>query len=178
MESISPEQLAKDLFNKKPGDPCSICILPYSEKYDSDVTSFNFEVLLTIYLEGFMNILDVIMKNKNNTEQTMYEIYKNITIEDLEIPDPWFKSFGYSVNIREYNVDDFSEKIKRLSYCRILLSFDPKDKMHFIMKGINNRYTFILNNTYKQTKSLENIYAILSKDDKFYQINFKPFKLL
>lgn len=181
----SPEQLAKQLFSKKAADPCSFCILPYSESYDNDVASFQFEILLTIYLEGLMNILDVI-KNHHYTHyasdinkkdyEIEYEIYKNITIDDLKFPEPWFRSFGYNINITKYGPDDkreFNNKIKPSSYCRILLMFDPKDRMHFLMKGIKKRYTFILSASYQPTKNLENIYTILDKGNEFYKISFR-----
>ena len=188
IESGSPAQLAQQLFSKAPCDSGSMCILPYSESHDNDAVSFNFEILLTIYLEGFMNILDVsknnyILQNAISEDVNGYEIenliYKNITLEDLKFPDPWFKSFGYLINITEYekkefNTNEFNTKVKSLSYCRVLLSFDPKDRIHFLMKGIASRYTFILSGGYKATNDITNIYAILSKDDKFYKISFEP----
>ena len=78
--SGSPEQLAKKIFSKKPANPCSICIIPYSESHDNDAASFNFEILLTIYLEGFMNILEVIKSNhlSINPEDKNKKDYKNI----------------------------------------------------------------------------------------------------
>ena len=56
LESMSPADVAQKLFQSQPGEPCSRCILPHSQSYDNDAASFNFEILLTIYLEGFMNI--------------------------------------------------------------------------------------------------------------------------
>lgn len=195
-ESGSPEELAIHLFNKQPGNPCSICILPYSESYDSDAASFNFEILLTIYMEGLMNILDVtkqdsLSENIKNIKDIKYKddheheyaIYKNITIEDLKFPEPWFKSFGYTINVSEYNSEtklerrEINNHLKPLSYCRTLLSFDPKDKMHFLMKGITKRYTFILSGSYTPTNLIEKIYTLLSKDDKFYKISFQSYRL-
>lgn len=191
-ESGSPEQLAEQLFRKKPGDSCTLCILPYSENQDNDAASFNFEILLTIYLEGLMNIFDVIKQNyisqslkdtsKTRDDELEYKLFKNhITIDDLKFPDPWFKSFGYTINITEYgpeNEREFNKKIKPLSYCRVLFSFDRKDKIQFLMKGISKKYTFILNGSYKPINDLEKIYATLSKgDQKFYKVSFKPYRL-
>lgn len=184
-ESGSPEQIAKQLYSKKPGDSCSICLLPYSESLDNDAASFNFEILLTIYFEGFMNILDVIKLNylsenmiDNNIKDFEIDnkLYKNTTIDDLKSPEPWFRSFGYTIIITEYGPEskrEFNNKIKPLSYCRALLSFDPKDRLQFLIKGIPSRYTFILNGSYKPTSDLEKIYAILSKNDNYYKISFK-----
>jgi hypothetical protein len=191
-ESGSPEDLARQLFSSKPGDPCSKQILTYSETSDNDASSFIFEILLTIYLEGLMNILDVIKQqyleeNTAGTGRGDYElenkVYKGVTVDDLMFPEPWFKSFGFTVSIVEYDtankraMKDLNNNIKPLSYCRTLLSFDPKDRVHFLMKGIDKRYTFILNSSYKPTSDLEKIYAILNKDDKFYKVSFKQYKL-
>lgn len=191
-ESGSPEDLAKQLFSKKPEDPCTKHILTYTETFDNDSTSFLFEILLTIYLEGLMNIIDVIKQNylsQNplDANKKDYEIestfYKTITVDDLLFPEPWFKSFGFAINVVEYGPENkrefknFKNNIKPLSYCRTLLSFDSKDRIHFLMKGINKRYTFILSGSYQPTNDLEKIYTILSKDDKFYKISFKQYKL-
>ena len=45
MESMSPTEIAKKIFQEEPGDPCSKCILSQSEQWDTDATSFNFEIL-------------------------------------------------------------------------------------------------------------------------------------
>ena len=192
-ESMSPGEIAKKLFQEPPGEACSKCILPYSEQWDNDVTSLNFEILLTIYLEGFMNIVHVLTQNakdklidegKSIDGDTKIEfgIYKNVTVDDLQFPHPWFKSFGYSVIVEEFssNANDkkiINTKIKPNMYCRILLAFDPTDRIKFEVKGITEKYHFILNGGYKHTNKLEEIYTLLSKDDKFYKISFKEFKI-
>ena len=175
--SGSPEDLAKQLFSKEPESPCSKQILTYSAKSDPDATSFVFEILLTIYLEGFMNILDVIKQNsagEDNDISMNQQAYKNMDINDLQFPEPWFKSFGFSINIKEYTRENTKEidKLKSLSYCRILLSFDSKDIFYFLTRKIDKKYTFILSGSYRPTNKLEKIYALLSKDDKLYQISF------
>ena len=109
-----------------------------------------------------------------------------MTADDLLFPNPWFKSFGYSINLNVYNVygtnseTDKKEvnKLKSRSYCKIMLSFDDKDKLMFIMKNITNRYHFILNAGYKKTNKLEEIYTVLSKGDLFFKISFKEFKMI
>jgi len=185
-QSSTPEELARQLFNNEPGEPCSKGILPVSKSYDTDAASLVFEILITIYLEGLMNIMAIQKsmyenelgeeyKNKKDYDKD-YEIYKNVTINDLKFPEPWFNSFGYRIFIEEYdkkNRGKYNQKIKPFSYCRIILSFDPKDRLQFIFKKIENRYHFILNANYKPTNELTKIYAVLSKGDKFYKISFK-----
>lgn len=177
-EEGSPEQLAAQIFSSSPKDPCSICILPYSNTIDNDALTFNFEILLTIYLEGFMNILDVIkykhlQDNPKDSERKSYElendIYNRVTLEDLKFPEPWFRSFGYTIQIDEFRGID-------RSYCRILLSFDPKDRINFLMKDLKQRYHFVLNKKYRKVSDMENIYTVLVKDKKYFRISFRIYK--
>jgi len=184
--SGSPEDMAKFLFNQPPKDPCSICLLEYSEKYENDETSLNFEILITIYMEGLMSLLDVITAdqkaNNKNSYEVEYEACKKMTIDDLMAPNPWFISFGYSIQIDEIKSDKKSERkfknlIKPLAYCRALFSFDPLDRLHFLTKGINKRYTFLMSPSYKPTNKIEEIYATISFNDKNYIIKFKQFKM-
>lgn len=178
LSTSSPEDVAKKIFSSVPQSPGSICILPYSNNTENDAVSFNFEILLTIYMEGFMNILDVIKNNylEQNPEaigKKQYElenlIYADISDEDLKFPEPWFKSFGYNIDINDV------QSVKMQPYCRILLSFDPKDRIHFLMKEIKSRYHFILSRNYKPTNDIKKIYACLQKGKKTYYISFKPF---
>jgi len=196
----SPIDIAKHIFSTPPRDPCSICIIPYSQVYDEDEASLNFEILITIYLEGLMNICEVLKQeyleenpdNKLTDSQIYANIYNKIALDDLKFPNPWLKSFGFALCVDEYiqdldadldadtnihTVRYFNEYIKPKSYCRILLSFDPKDKYHFIRNNNANLYTFILNGDYTTTNKLEDIFAILSKDDKMYRIGFRVYKL-
>ncbi|AYV75761.1 MAG: hypothetical protein Terrestrivirus3_30 [Terrestrivirus sp.] len=190
---MSPEELAKMIFAQKPSDPCSKQILPSSPEngqMDNDMVTFCFEILLTVYLEGLMYILEMIKNNTYDMETTDkkdyemdYEVYKTVTHDDLRFPDPWFKSFGYSINVEEVDISsknlqrEYNNKIKPNSYCRTMLSFDPNDRLQFVLKGIQNKYHFILNGTYKQTNKIESVYTLLSKDNKIYKISFKQFKL-
>lgn len=182
----SPEELAKQLFSKSPGNPCSVGILPYSASHDNDATSFNFEILLTIYLEGFMNILDVKKQcsaspNPGREYEVENEIYKTVSLEDLRFPEPWFQSFGYTIEVTEYKNDkqgkrEFKNMVRPGSYCRILLGFDPRDRLHFLMKGLTTRYHFILNGGFRPTDRIEDMYATLDKGDYFYRISFREFR--
>lgn len=183
----TPQQIAKQLFSGEAKKPNSIGILPYSRGWDDDTASLNFEILITIYMEGLLNILEVIKKEYakvngsiSDNDKLNWEVYKNIELDDLKFPVPWFKSIGYNIDITEYDACDdaskeyFNTSVKPDSYCKILLKFDPKDKLHFVRKLIVPDYTFLLCASYKQTNKLEKIYAVLSKGDKFYKIWFSP----
>lgn len=181
-EIFTPADVARRLFSEMPSAPNTKCILPQSDLYvnlneDNDETSFNFELLLTIYMEGFMNIMEMMKPTDSDSSKKDYEmendIYKNVTIDDLKFPDPWFRSFGYTIVVQEYQyIPKQLDMIKPLSYCRILLSFDPNDRIHFIMNNISTKYHFILNNTYVKTNILSKIFTLLIKEDKFYKISF------
>jgi len=168
--SSTPESMAKELFSKDPGDPCTNCILPMTEKYTEDNMTFIFEILITIYAEGFMNILD--MRKNNNIK----DVYENCSMNDLLFLDPWFKSMGFTIQVTEINKKNYN-KIRGKSYCRIALAFDSQDMSLFLFKKISKRYHFLLNKDYEPTDKLENIYAILNKSGKSYKISFKNFIL-
>jgi hypothetical protein len=175
-ESGSPEYLAQQLFSKEPEPRCSKSLIAYSQHADNDAVSFVFEVLMTIYLEGFMNILEV-AKQKSAEDDADYQAYVHMTVDDLKFPEPWFNSIGYSIDVQEYEVESKPvkeiSKLKSLSYCRVLLSFDQKDMFYFLINKVNKKYTFILNKSYIPTSKLEKIYALLTKDKKIYRISFK-----
>lgn len=173
-ETGTPEDLARQLFSTQPGTPCSKQILAYSKNQDNDSVSFLFEILLTIYLEGFMYMLDIARKNAPpNTSDTV--IYNNMTPEELRLPDPWFQTIGFSIKIEEFNNNSthYKNLVKPKSYCRILLAFDSVDKPYFFLKNIDKPYTFLLCNTYTATNKLDKIYAILNRNDKSYKIYFE-----
>lgn len=186
---LSPKKIAELIFNEQPKDECSINILPFSDKYDADSVSFNFEILLTIFLESFMYILNVIKLQMSNedkngkTENEIYQnLYKNITINDLLFSEKWFNSFGYSIKIHEYDlghknvITNYLTNIKPHSYCRILLCFNNNDMLYFITNGIAEKYHFILTSNYKKTHNIDEIYTLLINKTKIYKISFQKYK--
>ena len=186
-DTQTPAEIAKKLFSDVPGDKCSKIIIPYDANNEidtddaCDIISFNFEILLTIYFEGIIYILNLLLNEPSN-KKTEYEIYKNFTLNEFQFLEPWFNSFGFSVSVSEYKSDSKSKQfvnnqLKPAMYCRTLLSFDPKDKPMFFIKSITEKYHFILNSSYKKTNNYNNIFTILSKDDKFYKISFTDIRL-
>ncbi len=178
---MSPKGIAKFLFSDDPKDINSFNILPYSQRYDNDAASFNFEILVTIYLEAFMHIIDIKKSHENESE---YLLYENMSLDDLMFPNEWFKSMGYSLHVKEYMLDNsqtnlqFVNNVARFAYCRIILSFDKRDMLAFIERNISERYHFILNKTYKKTDKIEEIYAIVNKENKAYKISFQELKII
>lgn len=175
MQELTPEMIAQKLFSKSPEGPCSINLIPESGEGDDDLTSFNFEILITIYLEGFMYILDMI--SEGNADK-INEKYENMNIDDLLFPNPWFNSFGYKINVEE--IDDMSkyEEMRKKSYCKTVLSFTLADKIHFMLNNIDKKYRFFLTPTYQKTTNIKNIYTLLKKENKFYKISFDKVELI
>jgi hypothetical protein len=177
---LMPKDIATNLFNHSPKDPCTIELLKYSKNYDPDTTSLNFEILLTIYLEGFMHILEAIKTNENKSYQ---DIFQNITHEDLLFPDKWFQSFSHKIVVKEYDIRDENDNnnlnthVRKFSYCRIILQFDNRSEPYFQKKNITEKYHFILNAEYKKTKNIEEIYALLTKGKFVYKIFFKEYRV-
>ena len=66
-DTQTPAEIAKKLFSDVPGDKCSQFIIPYDANNEidtddaCDIISFNFEILLTIYFEGIIYILNLLL---------------------------------------------------------------------------------------------------------------------
>lgn len=175
---LSPEELMKTIFSDLPKSPNSLCILPYSEEIENDVASFNFEILITIFMEAIMDIerLATMLATKQKIpisfDEKHIDVYK-ITADILEVPKQWFNSFGYSYIVTEEEcktkiidyIDDY--------YCKIILRDNPHDTEYFNMKRIDKPYFFLLGSKYTKTNKLENIKAVFLKPKKPKDINSK-----
>jgi hypothetical protein len=158
IEEFTPEKMAEVLFSQHPKDPLSICLLPFTDKLPSDEIAFNFEILMTIYMEGVIDVYRLVEMLSNNTIiDRNTDIYKqkinihDINIDVLELLKPWFLSFGYILNVTEYEnykgmIDDFNLKNY---YCKIVLRDNPDDYGFFYHhKKINKPYHFLMNGGY------------------------------
>ena len=172
MHEITPKNIAKVLFSDDPKDPNTYCILPFSQKYDDDGASFNFEILISVYLESFMQIIDA-KKTDNDTDE--YKLFEMLILDDLMFPNEWFKSIGYVLTVKEYAL---ASNIDRDAYCSIILSFNKAHILEFIKRNISERYHFILNKRYKKTDKLEEIYATVTKKNKIYKIYFSELNVI
>lgn len=194
IEEYTPEKMAEILFSQLPKDPLSICLLPYTDNPPSDELAFNFEILLTIYMEGIIDVYRLVEMLGSNTvieRDTNENIYnRKINISDincdvLEILKPWFLSFGYILNITEYDdykgvLDDFNLKNY---YCKVILRDKPEDYGVFYHKKINRPYHFLMNGSYdnENIKDIKQLKALCflpknkkieNSKDKLYTISF------
>jgi hypothetical protein len=165
---VSTDDLVRELFSHPPKPPRSLGILPYSADAEDDIASFNFELLITVYMEAIMDIqrLITILATKKtiepSNEEKKIDVFA-ITPELLEIPKVWFNSFGFSYVVTEQEcvlkVTDYVPDY----YCKIILRDNPHDTEYFNFKRINKPYTFLLHTDYIPTNKLEEIKAVFSK---------------
>ena len=144
------KEFAEILFSSLPKEPCSIQILSENVE-DPDYESYSFEILLNIFMEACINydkLFKILRKQLNNP---------SICTENLIIAQPWFKSFGYSFSVNEYEEYDYLHD--NTQYCRIL--FDNND----------GKYCFVLNTNYVPSK-LNDIKAIFNHSNKIYVVKF------
>lgn len=166
-EEATPEKLAELIFNEPPGEPKSIVILPYTDETISDIASFNFEILISMYMEAVCDTqrLVTILQTKQGIPaegDTPLINVTNIKKEHLEIPIPWFKSFGYNIRVMEFKMDDVFVDPKD-QYCTVLLKTNPSDVGFFFYNKIIKPFHFLKNANYTETNKMENIKAVFKK---------------
>ena len=177
-KTIDPESLQLMLFSGIPKPPCTYKILPYTEEGDADGASFNFEILLNMYMESVIDATrlatmlatkESILPDPDKLAKEKLDIY-SITEAQLKIPDPWFKSIHYNIRVLTYEPNDYNELLKEKAcpqhYCKILIQDNPHDIGYFYARNIDKRFHFVLNLNYKTTNKLENITAVFTKPKK------------
>lgn len=162
LEDFSPERVAHVIFSTDPKPPCSNQMLAFQDGAD---IIYLFEILITIFMEGFdmftNGFIDLDM-NKFSTEH-IYAL------------DPWFKSLGFKINVDTCCKND--KELYQDYYCKIIIKLKLYETL-FIMKNINKMYHFFINGTYleqnKQKNKLSELKAIFINDDTdtVYIINF------
>jgi hypothetical protein len=182
---MTPESIVELIFSDTPKDPNHIVILPYSNEMETDVITFNFELLLTIYMEAIVDaerlgaILQThegILSNGSNKKINIEAINKQV----LCLPQPWFNSFCYFVRIYEEPVDEYFVKPTDY-YCRIVLKDNLNDHKLFNFSETNKPYHFLLNPRFvAKDNKMESIEAIFYKPktdscpETLYTISFSP----
>lgn len=205
-QELVPEELAEIIFSNLPQATNSISLLPQVNEEmnlnsgNNEYITYIFEILITIFMEGLMDskrLLEMVINDKfiDKTENE-YLNYYDINIDVLVFLEQWFKSFGYFVNIREYESNDEIDNQNR--YCEIILKSNPHQKGLFIYKKIlDKEYHFTLNSNFnisaedrisssvgtrqyeKKSLKLENLLAKLEIPEykenplKIYTISFK-----
>ena len=151
---------------------------PNPQKYNKE--AYEFEILLTIYLEmvfGWFKLLHL-MENEESGIDTEFNPKLNlVTLHDLENPFmEKFEIIGYKLHINEITNMDYYEVLRNKSYCRVALRDLKSDEGFFKINAKNiepeKRYHFIMNSNYSGEKNIKNIYMVLMLNDKGYKISF------
>lgn len=171
MNNISPEEIAKNLFSLDPTLPNSIQLLLYEINTDTIDTTYIFEVLITILMEG----LDITLGGLESADLKLF------TTDHILSLNNWFKSIGFIIN-----VDTFYKEIDKKNYNNYYCKIMVKTKLFetfFILKKISKKYHFLLNNNIfndtdeideiDEINELKDIYAVfINIDNIVYKISF------
>ena len=164
-KTYTEDELTNIIFSSYPKDPNSIEFIAYHDNMDTDKVSFIFEILINIYMKAILNsknLFSILSKHFGNDEESDTTDKINVySIEkiNLDLPEPWFKSFGYFVLVNEYDPDDFNDNYKH-NYCKILLRDNPLDKSIYIFRNIKEPFHFILNSKYKKFIDIQSIFLV------------------
>ena len=143
----SPQEIAEKIFNDQPKSPRTYQIISAQDIND---VSIIFEILITIFLEGF-KILVGSFKNID---------LSNFTSDHIKQLDPWFASLGFKINVKEYCRDDYDKYSNY--YCKIILNNDEWGPF-FQLKNINKDYHFLINQLYfkgNNFSKLEDMFSV------------------
>jgi hypothetical protein len=180
-ESIAWELLVGEIDKEKQGK-----LMAFSEDSADNATkhdklTFEYEILITIFMELLFNISKLNYFSENNDKNEFIPNYKSFNFDPIfEIIDEKMKLLGYKAYVESEDIDDFvsdKDALKHLvdnRYCRIVLRyydnediFDENDVSkdtfyHMKINGLNK----------KKYKMLLEIYSIIFLNGKVYRINF------
>ena len=157
----SPKELASYLLSSDPLPPNTIQLT--SDQDDEEDACYVFQLLSNILMEA-IGYLTNDFTNLNLNEFTPDTIY-NL--------NPYFKSMGFTIVVKEYNKND--EEYKDY-YSRVILK-NSEYETFFIMKNITTNFHFLLNgngdylNTNK-TRPLDELALIFYVNDKVFHITY------
>lgn len=164
LNNRTPEELAQLIFSLEPQEEKSLRI-NLSENNDETMdTTYVFEVLITVLLEG----LDIFTGGLKAADLT------NFTDENITILDPWFRSLGFKLNV--YQVEDNINFVFNEYYCRIVLNRDLDESLFFINNVTHRAYHFLLNGgcleENRKKENIDELYAVFNNSNKLYVISF------
>ena len=175
------KQFIRTLMESPPDSKNSHSIIPQSDDdKEHNYIYFAFDLLLNIYMESIMIILE---KKQMDIQELLSQgtehFDSSVFYELLMSPNPWFNSFGFNIVVNNYdndNEDDetyFNEHAKNNYYTRITLRSDKKYKLYFEMNNIESLYYFFRSGEHNPTNNLENVHAIYSNNKSNYVIFFR-----
>ena len=160
LSSFSPKDIANEIFENDPKNPCSYQLLAVDSNGD---LTYILEVLLTILMEGF----DIL--NGDITTIPLDLFCKN----SIMAMNPWIRSIGFNIIVSEIDV---SNKDKYMDYyCRIVLNRGDYVPLFMITRN-NKSYHFFLNgdalDKNKSVTKLCDLFGIFECNDKIFKIGF------
>lgn len=188
LQDFSPKDIAQTIFRNEPLDPNSCRIV--SDDDDQDLI-YIFEILLTIFLEGFDILTGGLDKIKLD----------DFSENHVNMMKPWFQSLGFNIKSSEYDIQD--KDMYNEYYCKIILR-SPETETFFIMQKLKftlwdlvphtdseeeiarqideenlenlENYHFLINGEYQQQnrekKYLKDLYAVFLTKTKAFTIKF------
>jgi hypothetical protein len=162
LSNKTPEEIAYELFTKEPSNLSPIGLFMEG----ADNTSYIFEVMITILLEG----IDTFSNGINNIEIDLLEK------EYLLALNPWFQAIGFNINIDI--IDRNNKEQYEDYYCKVVLrnyGYGPI----FQEKNIIKDYHFFGNYKYRNgcyIEKLKDIYAVFVKNNQVFKISFDFYK--
>ena len=200
------EFIVAKFYSNYPKDVGQNKIIPITHNKDDlrdGYYVFIFEMLIQFYLEGlchYQKLQLILNKSKMDFDgNILNELIKNNVYDDIDykkinnnflmLPEEWFKSIGFYINIYEDEYDYYLDlqKDKEIyknsiffnHYCKILLRANPQDESLFVFKNIEKPYHFFINGEFINNKinKIDDIHSILIMNKKIYRISFSEIKI-
>lgn len=187
--------IAWKLFQDDSNTPLSACILPFGPEGETDMVTYNFELLLSIFMELLMHIMtiEIAKEVEKEIEEAVENNENDINVDNIDL-DPYyddfnmdnyletivtkFKRIGHIANVQTFEiVDDEYEKeylglVIKDRYCRIILKNNPTDTHYFVSINSDEQFDFIPSADYQKKNKLKDVYAVLMLNNKLYKIYF------
>ncbi len=140
---------------------------------DDDISTFKFEILLTIYIELIVNFYKMCHIMETGEEENFKLNFEEMNLETFSNFTPIMSK------IHILPIVDISEEIPDGYYCKIYFRDIKKDKTFFIKNRKSNDvlYHFVISNKFKNTENLEDIFAFFEYNGTYYKISFEILKM-
>jgi len=179
---VTPQSIAWKLLTDDYHEDLSGALLAFSPDYtqEEDPASFLFEMLLTICLE-LVSQMALIMHTTEELDNSDSNVV--LTKKDFQFEVFFARikkifsgvSILFSVGTYDSNSNyTMVEQILKNRYCRVIFRYNHENAIHFDKNDVPDdvNYHFILNENYKNTNDLRNIYAVIVNKNIIYKLSF------
>lgn len=178
-DTYSPKSIAWKLLLDDKLDCLTSQILAFSEDRNSedDGVSFFFEILLQIFMEMLYDLILINNLEDENVDKIIYDLNKINLNQFIEIMIHKFKIIHILLRIETFEEDhDINDQILKNRYCRIALKCNQSDIGYFLSNKNDLQYTFILNGSFQKKDQIDDLFSIVTLNNKFYKISFSHIK--